>query len=83
MDTHVEQIRICLVSKRWRREGKAREWRHKERTGQSWEEYRKRRNPPTAAIRKARKERWESFLGAAKDEDLGTVIRFTKSVPSL
>lgn len=71
LDTHVEQIRICLVSKQWWSEGKAREWWHKERTGQSWEEYRKRRNSPTAAIREARKERWESSLGVAKARTSG------------
>ena len=49
-----------------------------ERSEELWEEYRKKRNALVAAIRKAKKDHWEAFLGAAQGEDLWTVIRYTR-----
>ena len=87
LDKHARKVRVCARSKRWwnddivkeRREAaRARKEWQRARTEEAWEDYRGRRNSLVTAIRKARKEHWEAFLGAAHGEDLWTVIRYTR-----
>lgn len=87
LDRHAMKVRICAMSKRWWNEDidsvrktvarTRRRWLSC-RTSENWECYRKSRNALVAAIRKARKEHWEAFLGAAQGEELWTVLRRTR-----
>ena len=87
LDEHAKKVRICARSKRWWNEDIAKERREaararkewqQARTEEAWENYKGCRNSLVAAIRRARKEHWEAFLGESSGEDLWTVIRYTR-----
>jgi ribonuclease HI len=85
MDVHCKKIRICARSKRWWRESIDEKrrllgvLRGRRRTGRATaKEVRKARAALRADIRDAKRTTWGEFLHAAADDNVWSVMRYTK-----